>query len=78
MLLIIFFLANYGGIFICKEDVEKEVHYQTISYWSKATTMSDEYMKILDDFIAKYPEIDVSKMRVVKHEDCDAVVEAVV
>lgn len=74
------FIANYGGIFICKEAVEeeKEVHYQTISYWSKATTLSDAYLKILDDFLAKYPEIDLSKLNVVKHEDCDAVVEAAI
>lgn len=40
--------------------------------------MSDEYVQVLDDVLAKYPEIDVTKMRVVKHDECDAVVEAVV
>lgn len=33
--------------------------------------MSEEYVKVLDDFLAKYPEIDVTQAKFVKHEDCD-------
>lgn len=63
------FLVNYAGVFTCKEV--EDIHYQTISFWSRTKVLSEEALKVLNDVVAKYPAVDVSYMKDVKQEDCE-------
>lgn len=61
---------NFAGIFICKET--EDFHYQTISYWSRSKTLSGEQLANLDDFLAKYEKINLTYMKDVKQDACEA------
>jgi hypothetical protein len=61
-------LVNYAGIFTCKEV--EDIHYQTISFWSRSKVLSEEAFNVLNGVVSKYPSVDISLMKDVKQEDC--------
>lgn len=63
---------NYAGVFICKEG--EDVHYQTISFWSRQKALSDEATVILNKVLTEHEAIDVSYMKAVNHENCEIAV----
>lgn len=70
------FTENYAGIFSCKEV--EDIHYQTISFWSRTKVLSEEAINVLNGVVSKYPAINISYLKDVKQEDCEVVKKEVV
>lgn len=60
---------NHAGIYICK-NVD-DVHYETISYWSRTNVLSEQGLTVLSGKIASFSGVDGSKLKDIKHEGCE-------